>query len=95
MVSLALPDGFGQAGTSFYRCFNACSELTDITGTPSFKSSFDISASPKLTHDSLMVLIDGLQTVTEAQTLTLGTTNLAKLTEAEKQTATDKGWTLA
>ena len=42
-----------------------------------------------------MVVINGLQTVTETQTLTLGSTNLAKLTDAEKKIATDKGWTLA
>ena len=30
----------------------------------------------------------------ETRTLTLGETNLAKLTEAEKKTATDKGWVL-
>jgi hypothetical protein len=28
-------------------------------------------------------------------TLTLGSTNLAKLTDAEKAIATEKGWTLA
>ena len=42
-----------------------------------------------------MVVINGLQTVTETQTLTLGSTNLDKLTEEEKQIATGKGWTLA
>ena len=42
-----------------------------------------------------MVVINGLQTVTSTQTLTLGTDNLAKLSDAEKQIATDKGWTLA
>ena len=54
-----------------------------------------MSACKKLTHDSIMVVINGLQTVTEPQTLTLGTENLAKLTEADKKIATDKGWTLA
>ena len=42
-----------------------------------------------------MVVINGLKTVTTAQTLELGTTNLAKLTDDEKKVATDKGWTLA
>ena len=42
-----------------------------------------------------MVVINGLQTVTSSQALTLGSTNLAKLTDAEKKVATDKGWTLA
>ena len=69
--------------------------LTDITGNPNFKVSLNLSYCENLTYDSLMVVINGLQTITETQTLTLGSTNLAKLTEEEKQIATDKGWTLA
>lgn len=53
------------------------------------------SMSDKLTHDSIMVVINGLQTVTSTHTLTLGSTNLNKLTQEEKQVAIDKGWTLA
>ena len=48
-----------------------------------------------LTHDSLMSIINNLVTVTKTQTLTLGSTNLAKLTDTEKAIATNKGWTLA
>lgn len=57
--------------------------------------SVSFIAAQNLTHDSLMVIINGLQTVTTTQKLTLGSTNLAKLTEADKKIATDKGWTLA
>ena len=69
--------------------------MVDITGNPKFKASLDLSPCGSLTHDSLIVVINGLQTVTETQTLTLGLTNLEKLTEEEKQVAIDKGWTLA
>lgn len=55
----------------------------------------NLSDSPNITHDCLVELINNLQTVTSTKTLTLGSTNLAKLTDAEKQVATDKGWTLA
>lgn len=95
LTSLTLPDGFGQNAAGLGRFFNGCSSLTDITGNPNFKVSLDLSPCTKLTHDSLMVVINGLQTVTTKQTLTLGTTNLAKLTDEEKKVATDKGWTLA
>ena len=96
MTSLHLPAGFGQkVKTAFSRTFNGCLSLETITGNPVFNTSLWLSESPKLTHDSLMVVINGLQTVTSTQTLTLGSTNLAKLTEADKQIATDKGWTLA
>ena len=95
LTSLTLPEGFGQNSILNLNCFVNCTSLTTITGNPNFKVSLDLSNSTNLTHDSLMVVINGLQTVTTAQTLTLGTTNLAKLTDDEKKVATDKGWTLA
>ena len=55
----------------------------------------DFSYCKNLTHDSLMSIINGLAVVETTQTLTLGTTNLAKLTDEEKAIATEKGWTLA
>ena len=94
LTSLTLPDGFGQNATTLDYCFLDCNSLTTITGNPNFKVSVDFSSCKKLTHDSITVIINGLQTVT-GQTLTLGTVNLAKLTDEEKKVATDKGWTLA
>lgn len=95
LESLHLPSGFGQNATKLANCFSYCSALKTITGNPNFKVSLSMSACSKLTHDSIMVVINGLQTVTTTQKLTLGSTNLAKLTEADKKIATDKGWTLA
>ena len=95
LISLGLPTGFGQNATNTGNCFRGCISLVNITGNPNFKVSFSLSDNKKLTHDSLMVVINGLQTVTTTQTLKLGTTNLAKLTDDEKKVATDKGWTLA
>ena len=94
MTSLTLPAGFGQNATSTTYCFDGCNALETIIGNPNFKVSVDFKSCKKLTHDSLMVVINGLQTVTSTQTLALGSTNLAKLTEADKKIATDKGWTL-
>ena len=90
-----LPSGFGQKATNTTNCFYDCTSLTTITGNPNFKVSLSMSSCRKLTHDSIMVVINGLQTVTTTQKLTLGSTNLDKLTEADKKIATDKGWTLA
>jgi hypothetical protein len=59
------------------------------------KTSFDISASTLFTRDALNEIMSNLATVTTAQTLTMGSTNLAKLTDADKLIATGKGWTLA
>ena len=95
LVSLALPTGFAQNATNTGNCFASCASLTDVIGNPNFKTSFSLSECKNLTHDSLMVFINGLQTVTTTQMLTLGSTNLAKLTDDEKKVATDKGWTLS
>ena len=60
------------------------------------QSGLDVSPCTNLPHDSLMSIINALQTKTSGTwTVTLGTSNLAKLTDAEKAIATQKGWTLA
>lgn len=60
------------------------------------QDGFNVSYCP-LTHDSLMSIINALKTFTDGttKTVTLGATNIAKLTDAEKAVATQKGWTLA
>ena len=58
-------------------------------------ANLDISVSTKFERSDLLVILNNLKTVTEAKTLTMGATNLAKLTEEDKAIATNKGWTLA
>jgi hypothetical protein len=74
-----------------------CPALENLTmGGTIGQNGFDVSQSPKLTHDSLMSIINCLEAKAEGTwTVTLGATNLAKLTDAEKAIATQKGWTLA
>lgn len=72
--------------------FSGCSSLSSLR-FPSSKS-FDIHETA-LAHDALVVLLGDLKTVTSTQTLTMGSTKLALLSDAEKKIATDKGWTLA
>ena len=74
----------------FSRCFNL--EEIHMTG---MKTSFDISPSTKFTESALVEILNNLATVTSTQTLSMGGTNLAKLTDEEKAIATNKGWTLA
>ena len=47
-----------------------------------------------LTSEHLMSIINNLNTVSTTQTLTLGSTNLAKLTPEQIKIATDKNWTV-
>ena len=76
--------------------FQNCSKLTHFGGLQNVKFSYSLSSSPLLTHDSLINCINGLTDLTgeTAQTLTLGDTNLAKLTEQEIALATAKNWIL-
>ena len=75
--------------------FRQCSYLVNIVieGTIG-QNGFDASPCTRLSHDSLMSIINALQSGVSSKTLTLGATNLAKLTDAEKAIATQKGWTL-
>lgn len=59
------------------------------------KVSFNISSSTEFTNEALVEILNNLATVTTTQTLTMGATNLAKLTDEDKLIATNKGWTLA
>lgn len=90
-----LPKNFASNANSLYNFFGACTELMEIHGGIYAKISFSLSDCTKLTHESLMNVINSLQQVDSQKTLTLGSTNLAKLTDDEKAIATAKGWTLA
>lgn len=73
-----------------------CSKLEAIH-MKNIGTDLDISQtySTKFTREALLEIIGNLKTVTTTKTLTLGSTNLAKLTDEDKAIATNKGWTLA
>ena len=79
-----------EALQMFYGCSNL--ETIHMHG---MKVSFNISASTKFTREALVEILNNLATVTTSPTLTMGSTNLAKLTDADKSIATGKGWKLA
>ena len=89
--------------TQTYTMFAGCSSLTDLKGSALWYASVDLSPCP-LTEASLLNMLNWLNDFTSPSsrameeyqgTLTLGSTNLAKLTEAQIAVATNKGWTLA
>ena len=84
---------------SLSRWFHSCSALENIVFEGVIgKNDLNLSYAKKLTHDSLMSVINALKDYSGTSTtgtVTLGSDNLAKLTDAEKKIATDKGWTLA
>lgn len=61
--------------------------------------TLDLSPCTLLTHESLMNVINNLYDIASkgcnAQSLKLGSTNIAKLTEEEIAIATNKGWTVS
>ena len=87
---------FVSSDDIFYNC-SALENLT-VTGTITVNNNYlNLSYSPKLTVDSLMSVINALadNTGKTTYTVTLGATNLAKLTDEQKQIAIDKNYTLA
>ena len=92
-----------------YNMFNNCSSLVTLGGLKNLGMSYptnwienvseatlNLSDSPLLTHDSLMIVINNLYNIkskgVKTQTLQLGNTNKAKLTTEEIAIATNKGW---
>lgn len=83
--------------STYATAFNNCIKLKDlnVTGTIGI-NGLDVSTCTALSHDSLMTIINALEAKTSGTfSVKLGNTNLAKLTDAEKAIATQKGWTLA
>ena len=74
--------------------FEDCTKIKSIH-MKHFTKSFRINFSTEFEETDLVEIISNLDTVTTTQTLTMGATNLAKLTDDEKKVATEKGWTLA
>lgn len=78
--------------------FDSNSTLENITieGTIG-QNGFNVQWSTKLTHDSLMSIINALKDYSEdtsgkTWTVTIGSENMAKLTEEELRIAWNKGW---
>lgn len=81
--------GVASLTRTFYNCTNLKSILMTNIG-----ADLNISYSTKFEREDLLVILNNLKTVTSTKTLTMGATNLAKLTEEDKAIATNKGWTL-
>ena len=74
--------------------FTYCEALENIKVKGTFINNVNFHWCTKLTHDSLMSIINALSDTVQGRTLSLGATNIAKLSEAEKALITQKGWKL-
>lgn len=91
----SIPEMMVSNVTNATDMLHRCTNLTDLGGFVGLKCTLNLSYCPKLTHDSLMAVIDKAADVTASPaTLMLGSTHLSKLSDAEKGIATSKGWTL-
>lgn len=83
--------------SSSYYIFQGCTNLEDVQLGQDWNMSLRLNVSNKITVESMVAMFNSLKDLTgeTAKTLTLGATNLAKLTDEQKQIATDKNWTLA
>ena len=74
--------------------FDYCSSLEQIHMI-NINANLRINSSTKFTREALLEIIGNLKAQTSGtKTLTMGATNLAKLTDEDKAIATNKGWTL-
>lgn len=88
--------------TGYTGAFDGCTSLTTLGGFTGLKASLSLSDCP-LTVESINNVINemydfagnGVTPSSGQGTLTLGTTNINKLTDEQKAVATSKGWTLA
>lgn len=83
---------------TFDGTFGSCTALQEVRFEGVIGKKISVSNCSKLSHDSLMSILNALKDYAGSgttYTCTLDSTNLAKLTDAEKQIATQKGWTLA
>ena len=75
--------------------FGVCIRLKNVTGTiKNIHEDLDLSSCP-LTHDSIMVFINGLAHVDETKILSIKTTTYNQLTEGDIAIATSQGWTIS
>ena len=83
--------------SSSYYAFYNCTNLEDVQLGQDWNMSLRLDISNNLTVDSMVAMFNSLKDLTgeTAKTLTLGSTNLAKLTDEQKAIATNKNWTLA
>ena len=87
-----------SSGTNFNGTWVFCQKLTTLSGFGAIKESIWLNESPKLTVESLMNVINQAADLNElgitGKKMIFGSTNLAKLTDAQKAVATSKGWSL-
>ena len=82
---------------TFSGWFVYCEKLKNLNIAGTIKNDFDVSYCTNLTNHSLLNILYALNNYAGTgvtKKITVGATNLAKLTDNEKEMATQKGWKL-
>lgn len=98
ITSIIFPEGSLQAlSASPWGAFSFCRSLKDLViyNLPNSNlTNTGLTTCTSLTLQSLQNILNALPVTTSGYRCTIGTTNLNKLSAADIQIATDKGWTL-
>ena len=95
LKTITIPLGIKEFGD---RAFGLCSALENVVFESGFNANgLDLSASTLYSVNTLVTMLNALanRTGQVPYTLTLGSTNLAKLSNEQLAIATEKNWTLA
>ena len=95
LSTINLPNSITSIGAN---AFYGCSLLSTVTIESGFNcNNLNLSASTRYTAETIVSWLEALadRTGQATFTLTIGATNLAKLTADQKAIATNKNWTLA
>ena len=95
-ITTATSSSLTSTSSSYYVFYN-CTALEDVQLGQDWNMSLRLNVSNNLTVDSMVAMFNSLKDLTgkTTKTLTLGSTNLAKLSDEQKEIATSKNWTLA
>lgn len=95
-ITTATSSSLTSTSSSYYVFYN-CTALEDVQLGQDWNMNLRLNVSNNITADSMMAMFNSLKNLTgeTAKTLTLGSTNLAKLTDEQKAVAINKNWTLA
>ena len=93
LTSVTIPNSVTSISSN---AFYSCTSLTSVTLESGFNANnLNVSSSTLLTADVIVAMFEALAdrtSETKQYTLTIGSTNLSKLTQEQIKIATDKNW---
>ena len=85
---------FSNVKSQIDTTFTSCKSLVEVRFAGTINVDIAMNGCAKLSVDSLLSLLNALCENGQGLKCKIGTTNLGKLTDAQKAIATDKGWEL-